>query len=106
MADATRVGTAFVFGYVGGGEIPFLMRDDAFDLSGERAAVAYGMSWALVHYLLSERPEAFFIYLRRIAKGGAGEATDRVALFQEVFAKDLGTFEQAWHAYMRRFDQV
>lgn len=29
VADATRVGTAFVFGYVGGGEIPFLMRDDA-----------------------------------------------------------------------------
>jgi hypothetical protein len=56
--------------------------------------------------LLSERPEAFFTYLRRIAKGGAGEAADRVALFQEVFAKDLGVFEQAWHAYMRRFDEV
>lgn len=29
IAAATRVGTAFVFGYIGGGEAPFVMRDDA-----------------------------------------------------------------------------
>lgn len=29
IADATRAGTAFVFGYIGGGEVPFMMRDDA-----------------------------------------------------------------------------
>lgn len=29
VSDATRAGTAFVFGYIGGGEIPFMMRDGA-----------------------------------------------------------------------------
>lgn len=29
IADATRAGTAFVFGYIGGGEVPFIVRDDA-----------------------------------------------------------------------------
>jgi CNT family concentrative nucleoside transporter len=29
IADATRAGTSFVFGYMGGGEIPFVVRDDA-----------------------------------------------------------------------------
>ena len=29
IADATRAGTAFVFGYIGGGEVPFVIRDDA-----------------------------------------------------------------------------
>jgi CNT family concentrative nucleoside transporter len=29
VADATRAGTSFVFGYIGGGEVPFVVRDDA-----------------------------------------------------------------------------
>ncbi len=29
VADATRAGTSFVFGYMGGGEIPFVVRNDA-----------------------------------------------------------------------------
>ena len=29
VSEATRAGTAFVFGYIGGGEIPFMMREGA-----------------------------------------------------------------------------
>lgn len=29
VVDATRAGTGFVFGYIGGGDVPFVIRDDA-----------------------------------------------------------------------------
>jgi CNT family concentrative nucleoside transporter len=29
VVDATRAGTGFVFGYIGGGDVPFIVRDDA-----------------------------------------------------------------------------
>ena len=66
--------------------------------SGERALVAYGASWTLVHFLLHGAKGAhratFERYARAEAEGQGGYET-----FARLFGPDLGPLEEAWHEY-------
>lgn len=81
--------------------------DDVFSVSDQRAAAAYGESWALVQYLLAERPDDFFRYLQEVARGservGYVSRPDRLETFKHVFGGDLVAFENDWRKYMDRF---
>lgn len=80
-----------------------LAGDHLFSTTTAAAATAYGQAWALVSYLLAERPAAFFGYLRGVAVPGAGDpapGTARVAAFRAAFGDDLAAVEGAVAAYV------
>jgi TonB family protein len=65
---------------------------------GERALVAYGASWTLIHFLLHGAKgihrATFEQYARAEAEGEGGYET-----FLRLFGPDLGPLEAAWHEY-------
>jgi hypothetical protein len=90
----------------------FIASDRHF--GGDSVLIAYAESWALIHYLLHERPEQLQRYIGLLKERGdaASEklsdslvadspiADSRVADFKEAFGSDLPAFETAWTAYM------
>ncbi len=66
--------------------------------SGDRAVLAYGASWTLVHFLLhgarGAHRAAFGEYARAEAQGRGGYET-----FIRLFGPDLDPLETAWHRY-------
>jgi hypothetical protein len=66
--------------------------------SGDRAVLAYGASWTLVHFLVhggkGAYRAAFGEYARAEARGEGGDGT-----FLRLFGPDLAPLEDAWHKY-------
>lgn len=82
-----------------------LVDDDVFDVAAASATTAYGQAWALVHYMLEERAEQLFDYLRRVADSrrvGQGAREARLELFRQAFGDDIAAFERRWQRYMGR----
>jgi hypothetical protein len=86
----------------GGEPVPLrtLLTSKAGDLlwSGDRAVLAYGASWTLVHFLIHGAKGAhratFEEYARTEAQGKGGYDT-----FVRLFGPDLVPLEEAWHEY-------
>jgi hypothetical protein len=96
---------------VGASLTQLIQDDDLFRSDSTQIPMAYGQAWALVHFLIGDRPEAFFEYLRTVARGRPGgpegspaRAARRLELFREAFGDDLRTLERTWHAYMNRLN--
>jgi TonB family protein len=88
---------------IGGGEpvsLRTLLTSKAGDSlwSGDRAVLAYGASWTLVHFLIhgakGAHRAAFGEYARAEAQGKGGCDT-----FVRLFGPDLVPLEEAWHKY-------
>jgi hypothetical protein len=81
-----------------------LLTDDRlFSATDPRAATAYGQAWALVSYLLAERPGAFFGYLRMVSRTRAGQPDRepaRLVGFRQAFGEDFAAVEAAVAAYV------
>jgi hypothetical protein len=82
--------------------LEFLGSDAPF--GGNTVLIAYTESWALMHYLLHQRPEQLKRYIEILKARGdtvpENASETRIHDFKESFGNDLPAFEAAWVAYM------
>ncbi len=80
-----------------------LLGSDA-PFGGSSVLIAYTESWALMHYLLHERPEQLKRYIEILKTRGDtipdNPSEARIQDFKESFGNDASAFEAAWVAYM------
>lgn len=82
-----------------------LLQDDRRLQNTDTAADAYAESWALVYYLLLQRPREFTAYLERIASKPPlmyADAEERIRDFRETVEDDLDKFDANFVRYISR----
>ena len=82
-----------------------LLQDDRRLQNTDTATDAYAESWALVYYLLMQRPQAFTAYVERIASKPPlvyADAEERIRDFRETVEDDLEKFDANFVRFISR----
>lgn len=85
-----------------------LLASDARLLASDAAdrREAYDDAWALVHFLVTTRPEAFAEYLRGVRTPGASATPEkRIALFERTFGERIADLEERLRRFVARLDE-
>lgn len=69
-------------------------------MKGDSAAYAYAQSWAFCHFLMHRHPEAFMVYLQRLADAPPREADHALAWLVEATGMEQRALEQQFRDHL------